>query len=110
MLVLQFLGEKVCCCISALVTSHGSRNVFILFQSSCLMDVLQLKTRQGLQEEVISYRATDVPGKREQCLGTQTLLQAQSRSRPLQILLQQWFTSLGWADYCGCDHGRAQTL
>lgn len=97
-LVLQFLREKVSYCISALVTSPGLRNVFILFQSSCLMDVLRLKTRQGLQEEVFSYiRPTDVPGKTGQCLGTQALCEARSRSRPLQILLQQWFTSLGWA-------------
>lgn len=75
------------------------------------MDVLQLKTRQGLQEEVFSYiRPTDVPGKTGQCLGTQALCEAWSRSRPLQILLQQWFTSLGWARLLWLWSRRAQTL
>jgi len=70
-LVLQFLGEKFSYCILALVTSPGLRNVFIIFQSSFLMDVLQLKTRQRLQEEVIScIRATDIPAETGQCLGT----------------------------------------
>lgn len=30
-------------------------------------------------------------------MGTHAFLQAWSRSRPLRILPQQWFTSLGWA-------------